>query len=435
MSQVTTLFETALELELDAAANVFDELAIRTHDGLGITRASYGEGEHLAHQIIADAGAAGGLEVSTDAACNTYVTLPGSDRGAAPIIIGSHLDSVAQGGNFDGAAGVVSGLAVIKACRRAAIKLQRDVRVMGIRAEESAWFGVSYIGSRSALGTLPADALARARRSDDHGLLADYMRRAGGNPAGLQAGDIALPPDTLHAYVEVHIEQGPVLDSAGLPLAIVSGIRANRRFPSARCSGEYSHCGGVPRSHRRDAVIATSELVGVLDAHWDEAEQMGRDFAFTVGKFSTDADWHAMTKIAGEVSFSIDMRSLDLGFLDETERLVRQAAADIEKRRGVRFDLGEMTRAAPGLLSMQLRRELTNSAATLDIAHMELASGASHDAAAFADAGVDTAMLFIRNANGSHNPDEAMALADFNDATRVLGHWLLSHHAATQRNV
>ena len=135
-----------------------------------------------------------------------------------------------------------------------------------------------------------------------------------------------------------------------------------------------------------------------------------------------------MTKIAGVVDFSLDMRSLDIDFLDETEALVRKAADAISKRRNVTFALNEVTRAAPGVLSQQLQSEFAEVARTLEVPHMPLASGASHDAAAFADAGVETAMLFIRNANGSHNPDEAMALEDFNMATRVLGHWVLARH-------
>lgn len=423
--------EDALDEEFARAADLFDDLARRTHDGKGITRASYGEGEHIAHQLVGQAGASGGLEVTTDAACNTYVTLAGRDRDLPPVIIGSHLDSVAQGGNFDGAAGVVSGLAAIKSLKAAGIQPVRDIRVMGIRAEESAWFGVSYIGSRAALGRLPEGSLETARRCDNDGLLDAHIAAAGGDPDRLRAGDIELPADKLYAYIEVHIEQGPVLESAGLPLAVVTGIRGNRRFPAAHCAGEYSHCGGVPRDHRRDAVIAASELVARLDQHWDAAERDGQDFAFTVGKFTTDPVWHAMTKIAGRVEFSLDMRSLDPAYLDQAEAMVRDAAQHISEQRGVRFDLGAVTRAAPGVLCERLRAELTSMVQELNIPHMPLASGASHDAAAFADAGVKTAMLFIRNANGSHNPDEAMELADFNAATRVLTHWLSAHHSST----
>ena len=171
-------------------------------------------------------------------------------------------------------------------------------------------------------------------------------------------------------------------------------------------------------------MLFRSELVSKLDAIWTECEERGQDFAFTVGKMHTDANWHAMTKIAGEVGFSLDMRSLDGAFLDTMETRLAEVADDIAERRGVQFELGAFTRAAPGVLAAWIRDGLADIIGELDIPCLDIASGASHDAAAFAAAGVPTAMLFIRNANGSHNPDEAMELADFTHATRVLAQWL-----------
>lgn len=417
----------AIAAQEGLARGLFDELVRQTHDGIGITRASYGAGEGAARDIMAQAAVGIGLEVDDDPAGNVYMTLAGSDRKAPPIVIGSHIDSVAQGGNFDGAAGVVSGLVACAGLKAANRVPSRDIRVMGIRAEESAWFGVSYIGSRSALGTLPEGALDSARRADTGRTLADHMAEAGCDPRSLRDGTVYLPPASLHAYLEVHIEQGPVLEEAGLPVGVVTGIRGNRRLPGARCIGEYSHCGGVPRSHRRDAVIATAELVSALDAIWSECEADGRDFAFTIGKFFTDADWHAMTKIAGAVDFSLDMRSLDGDFVEAMTGRVREIAAGIAERRGVTFDLGEFTRAAPGPMDPALMAGMLEGVEALGIPSMRIASGASHDAAAFAAAGVPTQMLFIRNANGSHNPDEAMEISDFMQATRLLGWWLANN--------
>ena len=404
--------------------HLFDRLEQQTHDGIGITRASYGPGERAARDIMAEAANQLGMAIEDDAAGNVYMTFSGADRAARPVIIGSHLDSVAQGGNFDGAAGIVSGLAACAGLRAAGITPGRDIRVMGIRAEESAWFGTSYIGSRSALGLLPQGALDNARRVDTGRSLAEHMAEAGCDPERLREGAVHLRPDSLHAYLEVHIEQGPILEEAQIPVGVVSGIRGNRRLPAARCIGAYSHCGGVPRSHRQDAVLATVELLGALDTVWDDCDARGQDFAFTVGKLSTDPARHAMTIIAGQVDFSLDMRSLDAGFLDEiTERVIAKAA-EIAARRQVTFDLGDFTRAAPGLMDPEIEAAMLDGVAHLGIAALRIASGASHDAAAFAAAGVPTQMIFVRNANGSHNPDEAMAIADFMQATRLLAWWI-----------
>jgi beta-ureidopropionase / N-carbamoyl-L-amino-acid hydrolase len=425
---MTTVDPSAAVAEQEPLARfLFDALESQTHDGVGITRASYGPGEQAARDIMASAADGLAMAVQDDAAGNVYMTLAGADRSAAPIVIGSHLDSVAQGGNFDGAAGVVSGLVACAGLKQAGIVPPRDIRVMGIRAEESAWFGVSYIGSRSSLGVLPNGALDTARRADTGRSLGDHMAEAGCDPQALRDGAVFMKPESLHAYLEVHIEQGPILQEAGLPVGVVTGIRGNRRLPNARCIGEYSHCGGVPRSHRRDAVIATAELVSALDTIWTECEAEGRDFAFTIGKFFTDAEWHAMTKIAGAVEFSLDMRSLDGDFVEAMTGRVRDLAAEIAARRGVTFELGEFTRAAPGPMDPTMKAAMLAGVAELGLPAMEIASGASHDAAAFAAAGVPTQMLFIRNDNGSHNPDEAMEIPDFMAATRLLAWWLANH--------
>ena len=409
------------------AAGLFDELAEATRDGVGITRASYGEGEAFAHGAVARAARTLGLEVETDPACNTYMTLPGSDRAALPVIIGSHLDSVPDGGNFDGAAGVVAGLAAIASLQESGTTPGRDIRVMGIRAEESAWFGTSYIGSRAALGALPPGAMETARRADTGRTLAEHIREAGGDPDALDPP--FLEAARLHAFLEVHIEQGPVLVEQDLPVGVVTGIRGNRRLPAARCLGAYSHCGGMPRRSRQDAVMAVMDLIAWLDRLWDQREASGEDFAFTVGKLSTDPERHAMTIVPGECRFSLDMRSLDGAFLDDLEGRVAEAAREIEARRGVTFELGAATRAAPGALDESIRAGLLECARSLDIPHNEMASGASHDSAAFAAAGVPTAMLFVRNPHGSHNPDEAMELDDFMAAVNILTRWLATEGA------
>ena len=406
------------------AANLFDRLAAGSRDGAGITRASYGDGEAFAHEVMAEAAAGLGLVVETDAALNTYMTLPGGTPGAPRIVIGSHLDSVRNGGNFDGAAGVVAGLTTLAALRDAGVEPPHDISVMAIRAEESAWFGVSYIGSRAALGQLPDGVLNSARRADTQRSLADHIADAGGDPAALRAGARHFDPAALGAYLELHIEQGPVLESEAIPVGVVTGIRGNFRHPAARITGEYSHCGGVPRNYRHDCVVAVADFVHALDRLWAETEAGGGDMAFTVGKLFTDAEQHAMTKISGDIRFSLDVRTLDPEFLAELEATVNRLAAQIAECRGVLFELGHITRAAVGVIDPDIQDALAAGAGQLAIPARRMASGAAHDAAAFAAAGVPTAMIFVRNANGSHNPREAMAIEDFMQGTRLMTWWI-----------
>jgi N-carbamoyl-L-amino-acid hydrolase len=417
---MTPELAAAVSQQTDFASDVFDRLRAVSEDVRGVTRASYGEGEQAAHGLMGEIAAELGLEVSQDAAANTYMTWPGQDRSAPIRMVGSHLDSVPQGGNFDGAAGVVSGLTAIRALQALGHAPAQDISVMGVRAEESCWFGVSYIGSRSALGVLPEGALETATRVDDGVALAAHIARCGGDPDRIANGPSHLSIEKIAMFLEPHIEQGPVLVEEDYPAGIVTGIRGNRRFPNARCFGEYAHCGGAPRRVRRDSVVAAAAFVQAMDRLWDETDAAGNDFACTIGKFQTDSERHAMTVISGDVAFTLDMRSVDPDMLTHLEGRVSEIAAEISAANGVRFDLGAITRAAPGVMDPRLIQTYRAAAASMGVRAMDIPSGASHDSAAFADAGVPTAMLFIRNANGSHNPDEAMDIPDFIDVTKLL---------------
>ena len=405
------------------AEALFDAFVNLSRDpDAGVTRASYGEEENKIHDHVASVAETLGLAVTRDAAANTYMTLGGRDPTAPRIVTGSHLDSVKQGGNFDGAAGVVAGLVACAALGDLGIAPACDVSVMGVRAEESAWFGVSYIGSRAALGVLPDGALD-ARRVDSERTLAEHMRAAGGAPDAIAARRRHLDPARLRCFLELHIEQGPLLDRDGIPVGIVTGIPGNFRFPEARVVGEYGHVGQL-RAWRRDAVVAASELACALDALWEDWEAAQKPMAFTLGQFMTDPALHALTKVPGELRFTLDVRSTDAALLAELEDKTRAIIGAIEQRRGVRFDLGKTARAAVGHMDADIRARFEAIATALAIPTRRLGSPASHDAAAFAAAGVPTAMLFVRNANGSHNPDEAMTIDDFLQATAVLTGWL-----------
>ena len=205
-------------------------------------RESYGPGEQAAHDIMRTAAGKIGLEVAVDAIGNLMMTLPGRDRSVPRILIGSHLDSVPQGGNFDGAAGVVAGLSAVSALRQAGIVPGCDIVVMGIRAEESAWFDVAYVGSAGAFGLLDPACLAM-RRSDDGPSLEAAITQAGFDPAAIRERRSLLDPAQIRAYLELHIEQGPTLAGVGLPAAVVSGIRGCKRFRNARCTGRVRSLG------------------------------------------------------------------------------------------------------------------------------------------------------------------------------------------------
>ena len=183
----------AVQASREFASNLFEQLRRDGLDDPGVSRDTYGPGEQRAHATCAKVAATMGLTIERDPAANLYMTLPGLDPGSNKIMVGSHLDSVPHGGNFDGAAGVVAGLVAIQALQRLGVTPKRDLTVMGIRAEESIWFQVSYIGSRAALGTLPDGGL-EARRIDTCRTLAEHMAECGGEPDRMRAGQRYLDP-------------------------------------------------------------------------------------------------------------------------------------------------------------------------------------------------------------------------------------------------
>lgn len=410
-------------------STLFEELRAGSFDPAtaGVCRDTYGKGEQFAHELMATHARALGLTVWHDHLCNTYMVWPGKNRDLPCVLIGSHLDSVHAGGNFDGAAGVVAGLVAIDMLKAQDIELERDVVVMGIRAEESMWFQHSYIGSRGALGMLDPKVLDH-RRIDTGRTLAQHLTESGGDPMAVRQARPALTTQQIEAFFEVHIEQAPSLAADGYPVAVGTAIPGNIRYAQARIVGEYGHV-GLPRRFRRDAALAGADLFVAMQAFWEQEDEAGRPMAFTIGEFHTDPARHGLTIVAGEFRFSIDMRAYDPQHLEAIEGRFLQIIREIEQRRGVRFELGPRSSAPVALADAALSQNLRDVARDLDIACTDLLSPASHDAAAFCAAGVPYGFIFIRNANGSHHPDEFMDEDDFLLATRMLAQTLVSRYA------
>lgn len=398
--------------DLALAARLFDQLRAGSDHGGGITRDTYGQGEQQAHALLAGTARSLGLQVRTDAALNLYMTLPGRDGRLPAAMTGSHLDSVPLGGNYDGAAGVVAGLAMLAGWIGAGLRPERDVTVMAIRAEESAWFPVSYIGSKSAFGLLDPGALA-ARRFDTGRTLAEHLSDCGGRPDALAGGEPQISAVAIDCFVELHIEQGPVLIEDGKPLGVVSGICGSLRYRQARITGRYAHSGATPRRHRQDAVVAMAAFIHHMQYEWAAMEAQGHELTITFGQANTDPRRADFSKVSGLVDFCIDIRSRSQATLAEMDRRLHATANAQAGPHGVTFILGEQSGSQPAAMAADLQACLRDALAEAGIQPFTMPSGAGHDAATFANAGVPSAMLFVRNANGSHNPEEAMDMADF----------------------
>jgi N-carbamoyl-L-amino-acid hydrolase len=393
------------------AEALFEDVRKLSAARVGVTRPSYGDGETAAMGVIAEAASKAGLATRFDPAANLVVELPGASTKPG-YWMGSHLDSVPEGGNYDGLAGVVAGLLCLLKAKEQGVAPGRPLAVVGLRGEESAWFGKPYLGSYALLGKLSEKDLQRKHR-DTGRPLEEYMRKLGAAVDRIAAGEKLVDPQSIGAWLELHIEQGPIMVARQAPVGVVTGIRGNLRHVDAKCRGAAGHSGAVPRWLRHDAVFALAELLMRLDENWQALNARGVDLVVTTGIVGTDPREHSVTRIPGDVRFSLDIRSQSLETLEAFYQLVLVEAASIERSRGVKFAFGERLMTEPGIIDRDWAARLRRLCGSLELPYIDIPSGAGHDAAIFASEGIPAAMIFVRNDRGSHNPEEQMELADF----------------------
>lgn len=404
---------SGLQIEgLKYAKAILDTVRRMSADTLGVTRQGYSELETDVLHYLQGLGRDLDLEIHSDDAGNVWMTLPGRDRSLPALVSGSHVDSVPQGGNYDGLAGVTAALTVAWWMRRHQFQPERDYTVLMMRCEESSFFGKAYVGSLGMMGRLTtADFLLRHRTQDI--TLGQSISSCGLDANALTTGKPVIDLEKFGSFIELHIEQGPTLTSnEKVRVGVVTGIRGNVRHKNVVCHGETAHSGAVNKEFRHDAVMATAALIHRLENAWQEWLDKGEDLVFTVGVIRTGAT-AAISVIPGEVSFTVDMRSLSADTCERFHTLMLEEAAKIEKERGVRFDFDKALYTAPGAVDQALSDRLYAAAEANHIPCMRLPSGAGHDAAVIGAAGVPVAMIFVANQNGSHNPHEEMQMKDF----------------------
>lgn len=410
---------------LDFCKTVFETVRQMSAEGRGVTRQGYGSVECKVVEYLKSVGRDLNLEICDDAAGNVWMRLPGIDPSLPAFVSGSHADSVPEGGNYDGLAGVTAALAVAWWMRRTHFTPKRDYVVLVMRCEESSFFGKAYIGSLAFTGQLTTNETNLKHRTEDK-TLGDFMSDCGIDVAKITSGQPLVDLKKIAAFVELHIEQGPTLDSSDTErVGIVTGIRGNVRHKAVRCIGQTAHSGAVDKQFRHDAVMATAELIHTMDKHWDEWLAKGEDLVFTIGVLKT-APTAAITVVPGETTFSVDMRSLKLDTVKRFEELMRQEAERIGQKRGVKFEFDKLLVTQPAGVDAALSDKLAATAVKCGIPVKRLASGAGHDSAVIGNKGVPVAMIFVANQNGSHNPFETMKLEDFMVGAELL--WRTVEH-------
>jgi N-carbamoyl-L-amino-acid hydrolase len=393
------------------------ELALLGATPNGIDRALFTPADYAARGRFARWAHAAGLLVEQDRAGNVFARLSGSVD-APPIQCGSHLDTVKGGGAYDGAFGVIGGLEALERIAAGGISTRRPLEVVAWAGEEGSRFPLGCLGSSAYARLTPYETI-RALVGDDGQTFAD----ARDGPYGLLDG-VRLRDDfpAPAAYVELHIEQGPLLERAGLRLGVVSAIAGQRRL-RVDVEGRPGHAGTLPMPGRADALCAASEVILAVER---AAHDVGEAVA-TVGWVSVEPNQTNI--VPGRVALRIDVRSVDDERVAEIERRVRSAAADSALGRGtpIAVELIEWRAAVP--MDARMRAIVRSACERLVAGPMELPSGAGHDAMCLARI-VPAAMIFVPSIGGhSHVAQEKTAPEDLELGIEALAAALLSADA------
>jgi allantoate deiminase len=389
-----------------------DALAALTADPPRLTRVFLSDEHRRANELVARWMGEAGLHARVDAMANITGRAEGRTAGLPALMLGSHLDTVRDAGRYDGMLGVVT--AIECAHHIGAGVLPFALEVVGFGDEEGVRFGSTLLGSRAVAGTLDLKVL---EATDREGVsLADALRAFGLDP-GQVTGAARRRADLL-GYVELHIEQGPVLERAGLAVGCVTSINGATRL-QVQMRGMAGHAGTVPMGARQDALAAAAEVILAVEQRCSQEQ----DLVGTVGRI--DASPGAVNVIPGECRFTIDVRAPQDSRRSRALADLRAMVATISVRRGIHSSIEVLHDSAAAPCAPWLMQQIDAAIAAQGIAPRRLPSGAGHDAMAMA-AITDTGMIFVRCAAGiSHHPQESISMADaqagFETLCRLVG--------------
>ncbi len=400
----------AIRIDKSAVERYITELSqFGAHGETGVWRTVYSPEWVAAQDQIATWCDDAGLEVSRDAAGNVWGKLAGREQGKS-IVSGSHIDSQRPGGRFDGALGVISALLAVRALKEQFGTPRRTLEVLSLCEEEASRFPASnFLGSRAITGTLSLQD-AEEMRSYDGETLADVMRGVGLDPERLREAQ----RDDVDTFIELHIEQGPILEQAGVPVGVVPAINGIRHYV-VELTGRADHAGARPMDLRRDPMAGAAEItLGVIDT----ALRMGRPAVTTVGRMEVEPNGPAI--VPESVTFTIDARHSDPAMrrrlYDAHENWMRAVAA----RRGLDVSWTITTDLDPLICDAGIVETLETAANEQDVPFLTMPSGAVHDTQRMANI-ARVAMIFVQSKGGrSHTPAEFTTTDDAVSGAKVL---------------
>ena len=379
--------------------------------GPGIHRLAFSDSDWKGRSYLIGLMKEAGLAVRTDAFGNVIGHLAGTDESLPAVMFGSHGDSVPSGGNYDGIVGVLSAIEVVRSLRESGFKNEHPLEVVLFMCEESSRFGAATLGSRAMRGELRLDDLHRLKDEKGQSLY-DVLKERQLDPEHIAD---ALYQKPLKAFFEVHIEQGKVLEHEGVGLGVVTGIAAPTRM-RVHLHGSADHSGATPMRLRRDGGCAAAEIV--LQVEKLASSHTDPSVVGTVGVLHVHPC--AMNVIPGETELGIDIRSISAAAKAKTAADVRSAIAEITHRRGIPYDIEEISDETPAVISDHMISFLSRLCQSQHKKYIQLPSGAGHDAMHWFDY-TPTGMLFIPCKDGiSHNPAEQASLADIISVAEIL---------------
>jgi len=371
-------------------------------DSGGLTRLALSPPDQEARTYLIKIMQEEGLRVHIDAAGNIHGVLEGRKAELAAVTIGSHLDSVPQGGHYDGVIGVLAGIEVVRRLNAAGIRPLRSLRIINFCAEESSRFGVATLGSKAVTGKINTEDLKQIADSEGTSFYT-ALKQSGCNIDAL--AQEVLGKDDIHAFLELHIEQGQVLEQENIDIGLVTAIAAPSRF-DVILTGRSDHSGNTPMHIRRDALAGAAEVVLTVE---EIARNSGASSVGTVGVLEVEPG--AMNVVPGRVHLQIDLRDTNMEAKTRAGTELQRRIEFIAQKRNLGVRIKTLCNDKPIILNAALRKRIHQLASGMGITTMEMPSGAGHDAMHFA-AIAPTALLFIPSIEGiSHNIKEQSSFA------------------------
>jgi N-carbamoyl-L-amino-acid hydrolase len=407
-----------MKIAIDGAAlqRKIDELALISEAPPPVvTRVLYSEADLRGRAYIRRTAREAGLSIREDAVGNLFARWEGSEPGLAPAGTGSHVDAIPNAGKYDGVVGVLGGFEALSALRRAGFKPRRPIEVILFTAEEPTRFGLGCLGSRLMSGSLSPEA-ARALR-DPEGRTLEDLRRSAGFHGRLES--VRLEPGAYHAFVELHIEQGPVLEAEGVGIGLVERIAGPSSYRMS-LEGEGGHAGSVLMPGRRDALLAAAEIALAVER---AAKATGSpDTVATTGVFKIEPG--AVNSIPCRAYVEIDLRDTDLDARERAWAEIRASAVEGCGRRGVRLEIAAINADPPAAGDPRTIAVAEAVCGELGLTSKRMVSRAYHDTLFMARLCPAT-MIFIPCRNGwSHRPEEHASAEHIAAGATVLAHTL-----------